>query len=160
MVNWNSEPLGNMTLDKDDGRVQFVFGQMNNISTKELREVKLQALKCIEKKYNTQIGVFNEIDANFDNARRGVNFQQWMGDHGKRKCVMAYNTNDKDIKCFHQPGGTGIRVTGSMTQYCRKTTKDSRGLGRFCSAVYYANTCQKFWIISMYNICKGKPEGL
>ena len=70
-----------------------------------------------------QIDVFNDIGADFDNARRGMNFQNWLGDHGKSKCVMAYNTNDKDIKCFHQPGGTGIRVTGSMTQYCRKLPK-------------------------------------
>ena len=47
-----------------------------------------------------------------------------------------------------------------MTQYCRKTTKDPRGLGRYCSAVFYANKGQKFRIVSMYNICKGRTEGL
>ena len=92
---YNSKPVGSMTLDVEEGRVRLLFGQMNNMSTKEVRELKVPALKHIEKKYGTQIGVFNEIGDNFDNARRGVNFQNWMGDHGKSKCVMAYNKNDK-----------------------------------------------------------------
>ena len=87
--------------------------------------------------------MFNEVGANFDNAKRGVNFQNWMGDHGKSKSVMAYNNNDKEVKCFHQPGGTGIRVTGPMSQYCRKTTKDPRGLGRYCSAVFLCKQMPK-----------------
>ena len=73
---------------------------------------------------------------------------------------MAYNKNDTEVKSFHQPGGTGIRVTGAMTQYCRKTTTDPRNLGRYCSAVFYANKCQRCRVISMYNICKGRTEGL
>ena len=103
MLKWNSNPIGSMTLEKEDGRARLVFGQMNNMSTKEVRGLKVLALKYIEKKYSTDIGVFNEIGANFDNARRGVNFQNWMGDHRKSRCVMSYNKNDKEVKCFHQP---------------------------------------------------------
>ena len=49
MLKWNSAPVGNMTLEKEDSRVRVVFSQLNNISTKEVRELKLQALKYIEK---------------------------------------------------------------------------------------------------------------
>ena len=35
MVKYNSRPVGNMTLEKEDGRVRLVFGQMNNMSTKK-----------------------------------------------------------------------------------------------------------------------------
>ena len=49
MLKWNSAPVGNMTPEKEDSRVRVVFSQLNNISTKEVRELKLQALKYIEK---------------------------------------------------------------------------------------------------------------
>ena len=49
MLKWKSAPVGSMTLEKEDSRVRVVFSQLNNISTKEVRELKLQALKYIEK---------------------------------------------------------------------------------------------------------------
>ena len=47
MKKYSSKPVGNMTTDKEDGRVRCVFGQLNNMSTKEVREIKVQALKHI-----------------------------------------------------------------------------------------------------------------
>ena len=36
MVKYNARPVGNMTLDMEEGRVRMVFGQMNDMSTKEV----------------------------------------------------------------------------------------------------------------------------
>ena len=49
LLKWKSAPVGSMTLEKEDSRVRVVFSQLNNISTKEVRDLKLQALKYIEK---------------------------------------------------------------------------------------------------------------
>ena len=52
---------------------------------------------------------------------------------------MSYNTNDETTKLVHQPGGTGVQVRGTLTQYVKSTSKDSRGLGRYCSVAMKAN---------------------
>ena len=71
---------------------------------------------------------------------------------------MAYNEHDTEYEGIHQPGGTAIRVTGAMTQYVRKKSPDSRGLGRYCSVVLWANPNKKCRFVSVYNICKGNPK--
>ena len=113
-----------MTTDKENGRIRIFFGQLNNISTGAVRKMKIKSIKFIEQKYDTDIDIFNEIGANFDNSPKGLKFQDWMGDKGNTKCVMAYNRNDKNVKSLYQPGGTGIRVKGFMTQYYKKSSID------------------------------------
>ena len=86
-----------------------------------VRKMKIKSIKFIEQKYDTDIDIFNEIGANFDNSPRGLKFQDWMGDKGNTKCVMAYNRNDKNVKSLYQPGGTGIRV--------KSRSKDNKWMG-------------------------------
>ena len=47
-----------------------------------------------------------------------------------------------------------------MTQYAKSKSKDSRGLGRFCSYVFWANPKHKFRVVVAYNFCNGRPKGL
>ena len=60
----------------------------------------------------------------------------------------------------HQPGGTAIAVRGAMTQYAKSKSKDDRGLGRYCSYVFWANPNHKCRVVVAYNVCNGKPKGL
>lgn len=100
------------------------------------------------------------MGANFDNSPRGLKFQDWMRDNGKTKCVMADNKNDKNVTSLYQPGRTGIRVKGFMTQYYKKSSVDPCNLGWFCSTLLFSNPNQKCRVISMYNICRRVSEGL
>ena len=47
-----------------------------------------------------------------------------------------------------------------MTQYAKSKSKDPRGLGRFCSFVFWANPRHKCRIVVAYNVCNGKPKDL
>ena len=105
------------------------------MSTRAVRDVKCKSLKYIEKKYDTDIHLYDEHGINGRNLPKGSNFDSWMKDGGKSRCVMAYNEHDEEYSGVHQPGGTAVRVTGAMTQYVRKTAVDSRKLGRYCSVV-------------------------
>ena len=49
MLDYNNSYVGNMSVDKEDGRVRFLFGQMNNMSSKPVRAVKVKGLKYLEK---------------------------------------------------------------------------------------------------------------
>ena len=81
-----------------------------------------------------------------------------MGGGGQSKYIMAYNEHDTEYEGVRQPEGTAIRVTGAMSQYVRKKGADSRKLGRYCSAVLYANPSKKCRFL-IYNICKGNAKG-
>ena len=139
MLRCNSGLMGSMSADKDTGRVRVFFGQLNNISTKAVREVKVKGMRYIEKRYDTDIHLYNEHGCQMKNMPKNENLDRWMGDYGKSKIVMAYNKNDVEYEGKHQPGGTAIRVTGAMTQYVRGRHEDFRKLGRYCSVVLWAN---------------------
>ena len=78
----------------------------------------------------------------------------------KVKCVAACNEYDKARTSRHQPGGTTNAARGAMTQYAKSKSKDSRGLKRFCSYVFWANLEHKCRVVVAYNVCNGRPKGL
>ena len=53
-----------------------------------------------------------------------------------------------------------MAVRGAMAQYAKSKSKDPRGLGRFCSFVFWANPKHKCRVVVAYNVCNGKPKGL
>ena len=160
LLRCDNEAVGSMAVKKKRGRIRAIFGQLNNMSTKVVREVKCKSLKHIERRYDTDIHLYDEHGINRKNLLRMSNLDSWMKDGGKSRCVMAYNEHDEEYTGVYQPGGTAVRVTGAMTQYVRKTAVDSRKLGRYCSVVMWANPAKKCRFVSIYNICKGNPKGL
>lgn len=49
IVQYNIQPVGNMAIDKKDGRVQIFFGQPNNMSTETVRKIKIKSINYIKK---------------------------------------------------------------------------------------------------------------
>ena len=95
-----------------------------------------------------------------DNAQRGKDFASWIQIGEENRCVVAYNKNDPCSKTLYQPGGTGIYVSGEMTQYVRKMQQDPRNLGRWSSCLMWAHPNHKCRLVTAYNIPDSKPEGL
>lgn len=85
------------------------------MSTKLVRDVKIKGIKWIGKKYDDDAELYNDVGVNMTNTPKGSGFQSWIGDAGKSRCAMAYNTNTGKAKTIHQLGGTGICVTGTLT---------------------------------------------
>ena len=139
MLRCNCDPIGSMSEEKGNGNVRVFFGQLNNISTKTVREVKVKGLKYIERKYDTDIHLYNEHGCHGKNMPKGANLDKWMGDNSKSKIIMAYIRHAEEYKGMNQPGGTAVRVTGAMAQYVRGTQEDFRKIGRYCSVVMWAN---------------------
>ena len=160
LLRCKNEPVGSMSVEKEKGRVRVLFAQLNNMSTKAVRDIKVKGLKYLEKTYDTDIHLYNEHGINCSNLSRGSNLDSWMGDRGKSRYIMSWNKHDTECCGVHQPGGTAVRVTGAMTQYVRKKDTDSRDLGRYCSITFWANPNKKCRLVSLYNVCKGKPKGL
>ena len=59
-----------MTESRRDGTVRFMFCQLNNISTKGVRELKLRSMNFLAKTYDVGIRMFNEHRWNRDNTQK------------------------------------------------------------------------------------------
>ena len=102
MKQYSNDPVGNMSEDKEVGRVRFLFCQTNNMSTKQVREVKIKGIQYLERKYDTDATFLNEHGCNLMFAPRGDSLERWMGDEGRARSVMAFNTNDSEVvKSMH-----------------------------------------------------------
>ena len=58
-----SEP-GNMPTEKHEDRCRMRYCQLNNASTKEVREVKMSAVILLNKKYYIDVDLFGKIGHN------------------------------------------------------------------------------------------------
>ena len=88
------------------------------------------------RKYDVGIRLFNEHGCNMNYAQRGEYFANWIQIGEESRCVLAFNTHDSCSKTLYQPGGTGIYVSGEMTQ--RSGTRDTveAALPRWCPMTF------------------------
>ena len=160
MEKYNTKEVGSMTLEREEGRVRFMFIQLNNVSTKAIRLQKMSGVNFLARKYDVGIKLFNEHGCNMDNAQKGEEFANWIQMGEENRCVVAYNRNDSCSRTLYQPGGTGIHVSGEMVQYVKKMSQDERKLGRWSSCVMWAHPNHKCRLVTAYNIPDSKPEDL
>ena len=156
---YNVPMLGNMPREKDEGRCMFLYCQLNNASTKVVRDIKMDSVQRLNERYDIDIDLFAEMGTNFTVGGASNNMGSWFKGREKRKFATAHNIHDPN-KSKYQPGGTGVMIRGPMAQYARHGSQDPRKLGRLCSYVFWANPSHKFRVVVAYNICTGKPEGL
>ena len=119
---------------------------MNDASTRQVREVNIEMVENLNKKYQVDMNLFAEVCNDWKVEGAKNNLANWFVQHlEKIKSVAACNEYDKARITRHQPGRTAIAVRGEMTQYAKAKSKDSRGLGRFCTYVFWVNpkhTCR------------------
>ena len=127
------------------------------MSIKPIRDVKVKGIKLIENKYDVDIGLYNEVGVNMKNSPKGSDFQGWMGDHGKSRCVMAYNVNDESAKTIHQPGGTATIIHGSLVGRIYKKEKETHG--RWTSYFMYRQGSKPICFITAYMPCVQNTPG-
>ena len=119
MEKYNTEPVGSMTETRQDGTFRIMFCQLNGAATKAIRDQKIRGMNYLAKKYDVGVRMFNEHGCNMDNAQKGQNFANWIQIGEENRCIVSYNKNDSCSKTLHQPGGTGIYVSGEMVQYVK-----------------------------------------
>ena len=160
LARYNVPPVGGINENKGEGKCRILYSQLNNASTRAVREVKMDKIHNMNDKFQIDVNLFAEVGVNWTTGADN-SFASWYSqDLEKAKCVAACNEYDKARTSRHQPGGTSIAVRGAMTQYATSKSKDPRGLGRYCSYVFWANPQHKCRIVAAYNVCNGKPKGL
>ena len=62
---YNVAESGSMPSEKEEGRCRMLYCQLNNASTKEVREVKMSAVTHLNTKYDIDVDMFAEIGHNW-----------------------------------------------------------------------------------------------
>ena len=58
---YNVAELGSMPSEKEEGRCRMLYCQLNNASTKEVREVKMNVVTHLNTKYDIDVDMLVEI---------------------------------------------------------------------------------------------------
>lgn len=157
---FNVPMVGSMPIERPDGVFRVMYCQLNSCSGKEVREVKTSEVMALQRRYQINAMCLNELGFNWSAVEASRNLSSWFEDERETRCVAAHNTCDPSFISKHQQGGTGIVVMHEFLQYARNSSKDFRGMGRWCSFAFWVNPKHKFRLIVAYNVCKGKPKGL
>ena len=76
MVQYNNDPVGNMSSEKEEGRLRFLFCQTNNMSSTPVRQLKIQGIKYLEGVYDTDATFLNEYGNNTKFAPKGTTLEE------------------------------------------------------------------------------------
>ena len=116
---YNVPQLGDIPEEREDGNIRILVCQMGGCVSKEIREVKIAAVKKLIRQYNINVIAFLDLNFNWSKVNSSANLASWL--HNKEqemRYVAAHNTQDQsELFSKHQPGGTGIICRNEFLQY-------------------------------------------
>jgi hypothetical protein len=155
---WHVPPLGNIKQQHPDGVFRFLGGQLNSTSSTEVRTCKVKDLQWLINNWGVQGGGLSEIGVNWSTYPSSANLASWFKDEiPDMRTHTAHNTHEK--VSHHLPGGTGTFSCRELVRYVKQQGTDHRGLGRWCSTLFYADPHHCFCLVSTYNMGRQKPRG-
>ena len=155
---WHVKRLGTMTSPRPDGVFRILGGQLNSASSAEVRSRKVKDVVGLINEWEVQAGCLSEVGVNWSSYPSSANLASWFRDEIQDiKTHTAHNKHEN--VAHHQPGGTATFACRELARYTKERTTDSRGLGRWCSTLFYADPTHKFRLVSAYHVGRHKPRG-
>ena len=138
---YNVAQLGDLPQEQEDGTMRILVCQMGGCASLETREITIEAPEQLIKKYNVNLCLFMELSFNWFKVSSMANLASWFQNKEKEtRCITAHSNKENDIVFGkHQPRGTGMLCRHEYLQYARNASKDPRGLGWWCSWLFYCN---------------------
>ncbi len=132
------ERLGYLAKPRPDGVFQLLGGQMNSAASAETRLRKSGDLVRLCKEFEVQGGGLSEVGVNWSTFPASANLASWLrGDIPDIRTHAAHNRHEG--VAHYQPGGTATFAYGELVRYMKQKGDDFRGLGRWCSTLFYSN---------------------
>jgi hypothetical protein len=162
IVRYNIAQLGDIPTEQEDGTMRILVCKMGGCASVKTREIKIAATERLIRKYNVNLCLFMELNYNWSMVNSSANFASWFTDDERETtCIMAHNTEENDILFGkHQPGGTEMLRRHKYLQYARRPMVDPRGLGRWCSWLFYFSPTHVTRIVVAYRSCASNTKGL
>ncbi len=155
---WHVLRLGTLENPRPDGVFCILGGQLNSALSLEVRSRKVKNVVRLINEWEVQAGCLSEVRVNWASYPSSANLASWFReDIQDIRTHTAHNSHEN--VAHHQPGGTATFACRELARYTKERTKDHRGLGRWCSTLFYADPNHKFRLVSAYNIGRQKPWG-
>ncbi len=132
---------------------------MNSAASTETRTRKTRDLVRICQDFEVQGGALSEVGVNWSTFPSSANLFSWLRDDIPD--VRTHTAHNKHEGVGHyQPGGTATFAGGELVRYMKQKGDDFRGLGRWCSTLFYSNPNHRTRVVAAYNVGRQVPKGL
>jgi hypothetical protein len=131
----------------------FVFwgGQLNSASSLDVRARKIADVVRLINNWEIQAGCLSEVGVNWSSYPSSANLTSWFQD--EIPDITTHTAHNKHENVAHyQLGGTATFACNELACYTKGCTSNHRGLGQWCSTLFYADPNQKFRLVSAYNV--------
>ena len=158
MKKYNVPALGNLATEKPEGYKRFMLTQLNSMSTKLRREVKVEQSTRLLNRYDVDMQAVLEPGINWAKFKPSETLASFFDAEVELRSVTGHNKHENP-PTKHQMGGTGIIAVNEINEYCKKSGTDFRGLGRWSWFVLEGSPEHRTRVLSVYHVRKAKPQG-
>jgi hypothetical protein len=110
------------------------------------------------KEWEIQGGAISEVGINWGTSPLLENLSSWFWEDIQDMCTHTAPNKHKEV-AHHQPGGTATFACMELVRYHKQKGDNFRGLGQWCSSVFYADPSHRTCIILAYNVGRHAPRG-
>ena len=107
LARYNVPPVGSINEDKEEGTCRILYSQLNNASTRAVREIKMDKIRNMNDRFQVDINLFVEVGVNWKVGACN-NFADWYNQDLKRSNVLQHATNTT------KPGHPGINLEAQL----------------------------------------------
>ena len=150
--------LGNLTPKQPDSVSRWMYLEVNNASSDDIRLQKSGEIKQLVGEHEVQGLGLVELVFNWSLAPPSAHLTSWFKDWKECTLAISHNTHGTIQGMKHQQGGCGLMAFGTLRQYVQKRCVDFCHLGQWCSWLVYDNLNHIIRFISAYNTGRPKPE--
>jgi hypothetical protein len=143
---------------RPDGVFCILGGQLNSASSLDVRAWKILDVVHLINDWEIQAGCLSEVGVNWSSYPSLANLALWFRDEIPDITTHTAHNKHKNV-AHHQLGGTATFACKELARYAKECTSDHRGLGQWCSTLFYADPNHKFRLVLAYNVGRHKPQG-
>ena len=101
----------------------------------------------------------SEVGVNWSSFPASANLASWLRDDIPDIRAHAAHNRNEGVG-HYQPGGTATFACGELVRYMKQKGEDFRGLGRWCSTLFYSDPAHRTRVVAAYNVGRQSPKGL
>jgi hypothetical protein len=155
---WHVPWIGSMCQQRPEGVFCVLGGQLNSASSLDMRTRKTGDIIRLFKEWEIQGGAISEVGVNWGTFPPSANLASWFKEEFPDIRMHTAHNKHKRVS-RHQPGGTATFACKELVRYHKQKGNNFRGLGWWCSTVFYANPSHRTCIVSAYNVGRQAPRG-
>lgn len=147
--------LGDLTYERKSGTDRFMMNQVDNISTRDSREEKVNHMIRLANRYDADAWGVGEHGINLQNKAPSETMASLFNTEVELRLVSSSSTYEK-TKANHLPGGTAIVTTNTLGGCIKNTGADYRNLGRWSWMLLEGEVGYRTRVVQVYAVGNNK----